>query len=222
MPPIFVFDVNETLLDLSALAPNFQECFGNGTTRIEWFKEILQLTFVTTVTGAYSDFRAIGEAALKIVETRHQHPLREEQRSKILERMRHLPAHSDVAEALKRLRGAGFGLVALTNSTLEMAEMQLTNAGIRHYFEQVFSADAVRRLKPAPEPYLMVARELAAGAESLLMVAAHSWDVAGAMRAGWSAAFLARPGQVLDALTPKPNFIAQNVEDLANKVLERL
>ncbi len=79
-----------------------------------------------------------------------------------------------------------------------MADTQLTNAGLRHYFEHVFSADSVHRFKPAPEPYRMVANKLGVGTESLLLVAAHSWDIAGAMKAGCDAAFLARSGQVLD------------------------
>ena len=32
-------------------------------------------------------------------------------------------------------------------------------------------------------------------------------------------AFLARPGQVLDALTPKPNFIAPDLRDLDRQIL---
>jgi hypothetical protein len=51
-----------------------------------------------------------------------------------------------------RLRQAGYRLAALTNSTEEVARAQLEHAGIVGLFEQVLSADTVRRLKPAPEP----------------------------------------------------------------------
>ncbi|WP_262506332.1 hypothetical protein [Rufibacter tibetensis] len=33
--------------------------------------------------------------------------------------------------------------------------------------------------------------------EDIMLVAAHGWDVAGALRAGARAAFLSRPGQAL-------------------------
>ncbi len=107
MPPIFVFDVNETLLDLSAFDPAFQENFGSASIRTEWFKEVLQLAFVTTITSAYSDFGVIGKAALEIVEKRHHKPLAEERRSQILETIRKLPPHPDVQEGLGRLSNAG-------------------------------------------------------------------------------------------------------------------
>ena len=44
-----------------------------------------------------------------------------------------------------------------------------------------------------------------------VLVATHSWDVAGAMCTGCRAAFVRRPEQVLDELTPRPDF---NVADL--------
>jgi 2-haloacid dehalogenase len=97
--------------------------------------------------------------------------------------------------------------------------LQLTNAGLRLYFQRVLSADSVRRLKPAPEPYQMAAKELEITTNSLTLVAAHSWDIAGAAAAGCATAFLARPGQVLDTITPKPSLIASDLRDLADQLL---
>ncbi len=215
-----VFDVNETLLDLKALDPAFESHFGPGNFRKEWFNEVLKIAFVSTIVGKYSDFGAIGRAALEILERRHGKPCTEEQRESILSTMRRLPPHADVSGGLELLGQNGFQLVALTNSTATTAEIQLTYAGIRSYFQSVFSADTVKRLKPAPEPYQMVARNLGATRSSLLMVAAHSWDIAGAIRAGWSGGFVARPGQILDALTPKPTFVAPDLADLARQIIQ--
>ena len=53
-------------------------------------------------------------------------------------------------------------------------------------------AGSVRRLKPAPEPYGMAAREFGVEIGGIRLVAAHAWDVAGALRPGGSAAFVAR------------------------------
>ncbi|HEX8919792.1 MAG TPA: haloacid dehalogenase type II [Chloroflexota bacterium] len=216
-----VFDVNETLLDLRAMEPAFERYFGSGDLRKEWFNEVLKLAFATTVLGRYYDFGVVGRAALGILEKRHNKSCTERQRNSILSLMRELPAHADVSQALELLKEQGFRLVALTNSTASTAEAQLTHAGIRHLFQQVFSVDTVRRLKPAPEPYRMVAAQLGADPKSLLMVAAHSWDIAGAIHAGWNGAFVARPGQVLDALTPKPAFMAQDLSDLARMIIRK-
>jgi 2-haloacid dehalogenase len=66
----------------------------------------------------------------------------------------------DVRPALERLRSAGFRLVTLTNSPPAVVEAQLKNAALDDLFERSFSVDAVKRFKPAPEPYRHVAREL--------------------------------------------------------------
>lgn len=221
MPATLVFDVNETLLDLSALDPLFQSAFGSAAVRKEWFAEMLKQAFVTTVTGAYRDFDALQRSALLMMERRHGIELAEEQRARFRQGMQQLPPHADVEDGLKQLLAAGCRLATLTNSTLAVAEAQLEYAGLRSYFDSVLSADTVHRLKPAPEPYAMAARELGVAAGELTLVAAHSWDIAGAAAAGWQTAFLTRPGQALDSLTPAPRFIAADVKALAAQFLAK-
>jgi 2-haloacid dehalogenase len=215
-----VFDVNETLLDLKALDPVLESHFGSGNFRKEWFNEVLKLAFVSTIVGNYSDFGVIGHAALEVLEKRYSKPCTEEQRKNILSTMRKLPPHTDVPEALETLKRQSFQLVALTNSTASTAEAQLMHAGIRDFFQFVFSADTVKRLKPAGEPYQMVAATLGVEPHTLLMVAVHSWDIAGAIRAGFNGAFIARPGQILDSLTPKPAFVASDLADLTHQIAQ--
>jgi FMN phosphatase YigB (HAD superfamily) len=93
--------------------------------------------------------------------------------------------------------------VTLTNSPPAAVEQQLRAAELAEFFERSFSIDAVRRFKPAPEPYRFVATELGVETSALRMVAAYAWDVVGAMQAGCAAAFVARPGKVLYPLGPK-------------------
>ncbi|WP_456833183.1 HAD family hydrolase [Deinococcus sp. UYEF24] len=51
-----------------------------------------------------------------------------------------LPAHPDVPAGLMALRDAGFRLFTLSNTPREASLRQLEHAGIRSYFEDVFSA----------------------------------------------------------------------------------
>jgi 2-haloacid dehalogenase len=62
-----------------------------------------------------------------------------------------LPPHPEVEENLGRLRDAGLRLAAPTNSTQRVADVQIDNSGLRKYFDQVLSRDAVQRLKLASE-----------------------------------------------------------------------
>ncbi len=219
MARICVFDVNETLLDLGALDPHFERIFGDAGVRRAWFGQLLQSALVATVTDAYSDFGAIGGAALEITAERQGVSLSDEDKQQILGGMRELPPHPEVAESLSRLRDAGLRLATLTNSTQQVAEAQIANSGLRGYFEQLLSADTVRRLKPAPEPYRMAAQSLGVDVGEIRLVAAHAWDVAGALRAGCAAAFVARPGMVLDPLVERPDVVGADLREVADRIL---
>jgi len=218
---VCVFDVNETLLDLGAMGPHFERIFGDPQVRRLWFGQLLQSALVSTVTGVYTDFGRVGMAALDMTAERAGVRLTDDDRDAVREQMTRLPPHPEVAGALTRLRDAGVRLASLTNSTLRVAEAQLGNAGIIDLFEQVLSADTVRRLKPAPEPYRMAAERLGVGVGEVRLVAAHSWDVAGALRAGCAAAFVARPGAVLDPLVERPDIVGADLDEVAGQVLAR-
>lgn len=220
MAPICVFDVNETLLDLHILDPLFEQAFGNGNLRRNWFTQLLQNAFVSTITDQYSDFGTQGASALDMLAEQQDVTLSSQERSAILDTMRHLPAHAEVPESLARLQHAEFHMVALTNSTQQVATMQLTNAGLAQYFEHIFSADTVQRLKPAPEPYRMVAAHFQVPTSELLLIAAHAWDIAGASHAGCATAFVARPGMVLNPLFPTPIIIGHNLSEVADHILK--
>ncbi|HEV2092717.1 MAG TPA: haloacid dehalogenase type II [Rubrobacter sp.] len=219
MARVCVFDVNETLLDLGALDPLFERAFGDAAVRRSWFLQVLQSALVATVTGAYADFGAVGAAALEMTAERQGVQLSEEDRRGILGGMRELPAHPEVPAALDQLRDAGLRLAALTNSTAEVAEAQLENAGISDRFDMVLSADSVRRLKPAPEPYRAAAEALGVEIPQVRLVAAHAWDVAGALRVGCAAAFVARPGMVLDPLVETPDVVGADLSEVAASIV---
>lgn len=219
MKRVLVFDVNETLLDLGALDPVFARLFGDAAARREWFGQLLQSAFLATITDVYRDFGALGMTALEMVAARRGVALAEEQAAEVRAGMRALPPHPDARPALEQLRRAGFRLATLTNSTAEVVEAQLTSAGLRDLFEHALSADAVKRLKPAPEPYRMAAERLGVLPAELRLVAAHAWDVTGAERAGCASAFVSRPGQVLDPAGVRPEIAGAGLLEVAARII---
>jgi 2-haloacid dehalogenase len=218
---VLVFDVIETLLDLRALDPAFEAVFGDPAVRQQWFQQMLQSALVATVTDAYHDFTQLGRAALQMTAGRRGVELSPEDQQRILGTVRKLPAHPDVADGLARLRDAGFRMAALTNSTAEVAEAQLEQAGLRHFFEQALSADMAKRLKPAREAYHLAAQRLGAQPGDLRLIAAHAWDVTGAMRAGCAAAFVARPNMVLDPAGEQPDVVGADLREVAEAIIAR-
>jgi 2-haloacid dehalogenase len=219
MRRVQVFDVNETLLDLAAMDPHFERIFGDPSVRVTWFSQMIQSALVATVTGAYSPFGAHAMAGLEMTADQADVTLADDDKQAVATQLRQLPAHPEVAAALGRLRDAGLRLAALTNSTEEVARAQLEHAGLIGLFELVLSADMVRRLKPASEPYRMAAERLGVTVGEVRLIAAHAWDVAGAARAGCATAFVARPGKVLDPLVERPEIIGADLAEVADAIL---
>ena len=121
----------------------------------------------------------------------------------------------DVNETLLHLRALDPDFAQIFGE----AAAQIINAGLRDLFEEVFSADSVRRLKPSPEPYRMAAARLGVPIGHVRLVAAHAWDIAGALRAGCAAAFVARPGMVLDPLVERPDIVGTDLRAIADQII---
>jgi 2-haloacid dehalogenase len=51
------------------------------------------------------------------------------------------------------------------------------------------------------------------------LVAAHSWDVSGALSAGCKAAFVARPSAVLSPLGPQPDIVSPDIAGVVEEIL---
>lgn len=218
-PVVTTFDVNETLLDLAALDPLFERHLGSAALRPTWFATMLQVAFVGGLTGRYVDFTAAQTAALHMTAARAGTTVSAPTAATIVEAMRHLPPHPDAQPALKRLVDAGVVVTALTNSVADVAEEQLTNAGLRNLFTAVHSADAVQALKPRPEPYAMVAAAQSVDLTDLWLVAAHGWDVSGALAAGAHGAFVARSGAVPIPLGTQPEIVGDGLHQVVDQLL---
>lgn len=218
MNAAIVFDVNETLLDLASLDEHFKAVFGGTDARAEWFSALLRAALVTTVLGRYRDFSSIGADALETVAAARGARLTDGDRKRILGAMRRLAPHAGVPEALERLSSAGFRLAALTNSPPDAANEQLANAGLARFFEAILSADAAKALKPAAAVYRSAADALNVAPDAIWMVAAHDWDIAGAINAGCRGGFIAR-GKPYSALYPAPDVIADDMAEMAKALL---
>jgi 2-haloacid dehalogenase len=216
-PGVIAYDVNETLLDLSVLDEPFRELLGDASLRAVWFQTMLQLSFVGIITKHYVDFTTAQRAALRMVAQRAGREIDEEGVETIVGGMRRLPPHPDVAGALEALRDAGFRQVTLTNSPLDVAHAQLAFAGIDGLIDDVLSADEVGQLKPGALPYAIVAERASVPLADVLLVAAHAWDVSGALAAGARAAFVARPGMLPSPLGAQPELVVADIAALARE-----
>jgi len=216
---VLAFDVNQTLLDLNALRPHFVRAFGDGKVLDEWFSLLLQYSLVVTVADAYTDFGSVGRAALEMLAGNKGVKLSSDDTNRIMQGLVSLPAHPEVPESLKQLKAAGFRMVTLTNSSPSAVKAQLQNAGLTSYFEESLTVEAVHRFKPDLQVYRNAATQLGVKPGELRLIAAHAWDVFGAIKAGCQAAFVARNGISLFPLGPKPDIIAPDMRAVAAAIL---
>ncbi len=219
MTEVLVFDVNETLLDLGALRSRFEQVLGDAALLPQWFGQMLRNSLVATVTKTYAPFDVQGVAALRLTAQRAGIDLSLEDCGAVMGEMKELPPHPDVVPALRRLERAGFRMATLTNSPPPMVEAQIHNAGLDEFFERLLSVESVRLFKPAPETYEYAAEQLGVDIGDIRLVAAHDWDITGAIRAGAKGAFVARPGMLLGDLSERPDISGPDLGAIADLLL---
>jgi 2-haloacid dehalogenase len=222
-PSVLVFDVNETLIDIEALAPLFGERFGDARVLREWFGQLVMYSMTATLAEYYVDFFTLGQGVLRMLADIYRVDITDDDVRCLQARMSTMPAHSDAAEALTVLRDNGFRLVTLTNSPHRPgARTPLENAGLAELFERQFSVDACRAFKPSPSVYRYACRELGVAPADCMMVAAHVWDTLGAQNVGFSTALITRPGNPplpVDGL-PQPDLVVSDLRQLAERLVD--
>lgn len=219
--PLIVFDVNETLLDLTTLEPTFERIFREkGVLRL-WFANFILYSSALTVAGCYVPFTDIGSAVMKMLADTRGIRIEEADKKELIEKFSTMPPHPEVPGALQKLREAGFRLFTLTDNLPEVQTRQLEHAGIVGFFERRFSADGVKHHKPSRLAYAQVERSLGVEPSQLCLIACHTWDTLGAVAAGWEAALIKRVGNDLLGVGPQAQIVGADLDEVADRLIAR-
>jgi 2-haloacid dehalogenase len=219
--PLIVFDVNETLLDLTTMEPTFERIFKDKGAMRFWFANLIMYSAALTVAGCYVPFTDIGSAVMKMLADTRGIKIGDAEKKDLLEKFSTMPPHPEVPSALRKLRQAGFRLFTLTDNLLEVQTRQLEHGGIVELFERRFSADGVRHHKPSPHAYAYAQEQLGVAPSQLCLIACHTWDTLGAVAAGWEAALIKRVGNDLLGVGPQPRFVGRDLDDVADQLISR-
>lgn len=214
-PSVIVFDVNETLADLSPVAARFVEVGAPASLAGLWFASVLRDGFALTVAGESRPLVEVGGALL------HQ-MLPEEQLNRprvaavehVLDVLDRLEPHPDVPRTVRELAERGLRLMTLSNGSVPIGERLLSGAGLREEFEHVLSVDDAGAWKPHPRAYAYAAGVCGVQPRDMLMVAVHPWDVDGAARAGLQTAWVNRSERPYPAVFTPPTHEVASLEDL--------
>jgi 2-haloacid dehalogenase len=216
-----LFDINETVLNLSTLKPKFEKVFGNESALSLWFSQLLHSSTVCIATKVKSNFSELAGVMLDAMAVRFDVTLTETIKSELLAGFANLPAHSDIKSALTTLRFNGFRTVAFSNSSLQLISLQMANAGLVDYFDSIISVEETGSFKPDPKVYEFVAVKLGQSVESLRLVATHDWDTHGALSAGLNAAYIDRSGIPYHPLYLRPDIYAKNMGDIVEQIIHK-
>lgn len=219
-PEVLFFDVNETLLDLRPMKASVSEALGGRESLLPlWFTTMLQYSLVVTVADRYANFIDIGIATLQMVAGSNGIRLSEADARKAVEPMSSLPPHPEVSDALRSLKNAGYRMFTLTNSSKAGITTQMKNSGLGEFFADFLTVEEIGIYKPATHVYRWAARRAGVKTQNCMLIAAHGWDVAGALWADMRAAFLARAGQQLYPLAPDPEIVAPDLAKAAEALV---
>jgi|GEM_PF-101631 len=214
-----LFDINETVLNLSALKPTFAETFCDEGALSLWFSLLLHSSTVCIATNVRTDFAELSGVMLDSLAVRLGVSLTEEIRTELLSLFANLRPHSDIKPALNKLRLNGFRTVAFSNSSLILIKTQIENAGLEAYFDDIISVEEMGSFKPDPNVYKFAADKLGESVGSLRLVATHDWDTHGALSVGFKAAYIDRTGVPYHPLYQRPDIYETSMESIVDQII---
>lgn len=211
---IIVFDVNETLSDMSPMAQHFAEAGAPAHLAKQWFAALLRDGFALAATGESASFAEVGVGILAPLLDDAGVAQPGETARRLVGSLGDLPLHPEVADAVRSLRAAGHRLVTLTNGSANVAEKLFTAAGILGEFEKLLSVEDAPNWKPHPSSYAYAEQACATRPDQMVLVAVHPWDIHGAARAGLRTAWVNRDGGPYPGHFAAPDVVVPSLAEL--------
>ncbi|KAJ7798638.1 putative 2-haloalkanoic acid dehalogenase [Mycena olivaceomarginata] len=135
--------------------------------------ELLKTAFYKTLQDAGVSESSVPEADVDMLISEYSH---------------NLTPRPGLAEMIQTLRDGGFTVWCCSDASPERVRGYFEKAGIDLPTENLLSCDMCAAAKPDPKVYRMVKKALG-HAKVAVFAAAHSWDLAGARKEGFSTAY---------------------------------
>jgi 2-haloacid dehalogenase len=218
-PRVIVFDVNETLSDMSPMAHRFAEVGAPAHLAATWFAALLRDGIALAAAGATAPMAEIGATLLRTKLSGH--PLDRDVDAAVehvMSGFTGLAVHRDVVDGVGQLSELGIRLVTLSNGSADIARGLLDRAGLADRFERLLSVEQAGIWKQAAGAYAYALAECGVAAPEAMLVAVHPWDVDGAARAGLATGWLNRSGEDSPDYFRRPDMAAASLTELARDV----
>jgi 2-haloacid dehalogenase len=215
-PRAVLFDVFETMLRVDALRSRFVDV-GRPEHECElFFARTVRDGMALTLAGAVRPFGDVARAALRATT---QHTLSDEAVEHVIAGFRQLPPHPDVEPALMALARARIPAYGFTHGPESVACDALDTAGLRTYLRDVLSTEKIASFKPPARVYHWACRHLDLPPEKVALVAVHSWDVHGAVRAGLVGGLATRLEGAVPDVVERPHVVAERLDTVVDRLV---
>lgn len=206
-PKVIVFDVYDTLLDMSDVERKINLITDSKRGYLLWIELFMEYCFANNSLDTFHDFFSIARATLQMTGIKLGRMIADAEADDTLKILKHLPVREGAPSCLSELNDSDFTVIALTNAPEKLVYERMEGTGLISYFETVLSAESLKKYKPEKEVYEWAAQKLNVKTGEMLMVTSHSWDIAGAANAGMKTALLKRDKHLLFPLAAKPDII---------------
>lgn len=210
------FDIVGTLFGLDAPRRVLTQHGAPTPTFEVWFSGALRDYFARSHSGPYTPLKEVLEDTLERAGAVVGWDVDKGVTPEVMQSLRELAPVEGAKTALDRLADAGWKKIAVTNSSRDLVEDLLARAGLAGHFERVISCDDLDVGKPHPRVYEEAKRH--SDGDPWLM-AAHAWDVAGAMEAGMRAAWVSSHERIYPDFLPAPDVTADDLDSAVTSVL---
>jgi len=217
-PVTVVFDMIGTCFSLDEPRQRLAALGAPDLALTLWFAQTLRDAFALSHAGGYRPLQEVLTAELPRTLKLLDVEATPTQMSDLVSSFSELAPQPDALASFQALAQAGIEIVALTNGSQQSTRKLLERAECLTYFSRICSADTVKKTKPHPDVYGM----LSPIEGDVWMIAAHAWDIAGAIRAGFKTAFITQTEREYLAVYPAPAMSAQNLSDAVAKILATL
>ncbi|PRX46057.1 2-haloacid dehalogenase [Prauserella shujinwangii] len=215
-PKVVLFDVFETLVQLAPLRDRFTEVGRPGHELELFFARCLRDGMAFTLAGEAPRFRDIARAQLAITSG---HTLSADAIEYVLDGFALLPLQPDAEPAFDLLAAEDVRAYGFTQGSASVLESILDREGLAGKLAGVLSAEEIRAFKPPARAYHWACERAGAAPEDTALVAVHSWDIHGAVRAGLLAGFATRLEGAEHALAERAHVTAERVDQVVEALL---
>jgi 2-haloacid dehalogenase len=217
VPDVLLFDVYETLSDLSPVGGRFVDVGAPAHLARTWLAMLLLDGMALTAARAQAHFSQLAGGTLRTSLTglALNRPV-DEAIAHILGGFDELGVHGDVPTGMSALEALGPRLVTLSNAEVSVAERLFGRTGLAGHFERHLSTEDAGIWKPAPAAYSYAAGRCRSRPAAMMLVAVHPWDINGAHLAGLRTAWINRTGATYPSYFNAPTLEAGSLTHLAH------